>query len=129
MTALLQGATAWCRKALTCSMWRFIAATPKERLLVRAVACLPSQLTSVLSRMQIESLRKRMQKLANALGIDHGVEAEAHTLVEQVLSSWSSHSRMPRAALLVAACLFIVSRLHEVPLTIINVALEAQVSI
>ena len=96
---------------------------------VQALVRVPPQLTTVGGRLQVLDFRKRMQKLAGALGVDRSVQQEAQALVEQVSTSWSSQSRMPRAGLLAATCLFIVSRLHEVPLTIINVALEAQVSI
>ena len=90
------------------------------------LACRGSSQAEI-NRPQVQDFRKRVEKLATALGVDRSIQQETHALVEQVLDSWSSGSRMPRAALLAAACVFIVSRLHGLPLTIVNIALEAQV--
>lgn len=68
-----------------------------------------------------------MQRLANMLGVDKSVESRASALVEQISLGWTSTERAPRAELLTAGCLFIASREHEVPVTIINVALAAGV--
>ena len=79
--------------------------------------------------LQLVTLRKNVQRLANLLEVGGSVEARANALVEQVVVGWNSTERVPKSELLTAGCLFIASRESEVPLTIINVALAAGVRI
>lgn len=80
----------------------------------------------VFSPAQLAELRSRVRQLGASLQLSGAVQTEAHNLAAQLAPDWYSTRRMT-GAVLAAACVFITSRLNQLPVTMVSVALASQV--